>query len=293
MHLFADMFKNLDATTYFLVNSGVVIGATAAIFSMFGLLFGFFTWGRFKRRWLRAEAANESLKSENALLKRRVADQTTPSVFTHAAQKNKPQYIPVILPTLVREEPNPTRDPIPAFMQRSKAFCIWTENDLTLRPLVVPQLMEPDSAPSTQPINKFPQIPSAHSFTIWTGDGPFNKSDGDVQNDHNPSSIARIQSHPFKSELESSKARHDSLLGIIYDEPPKRGDDLTKIKGINVTCRNSLQAQGIYTYKQIAHWTPVQIGEFARRLSLDARIQIDRWIDQARELHAKKHGEQI
>lgn len=272
MHLFADMFKSLDATTYFLVNSGLVIGATAAIFSMFGLLFGFFTWGRFKRRWLRAEAANESLKSENALLKRRVADQTTRPVFTHAAQKTKPQYIPVILPPLVREEHKPTLDPFPAFMPRSKAFCIWTEDDLALRPIVFPQLTEPDAAPSTVPKNKLV---------------------GNVQNGHAHSSIASIQSHPFKSELESSKARHDSLLGVIYDEPPKRGDDLTKIKGINVTCRNSLQAQGIYTYKQIAHWTPVQIGEFARRLSLDARIQIDRWIDQARELHAKKHGEQI
>lgn len=293
MHLFADMFKSLDATTYFLVNSGIVIGATAVIFSMFGLLFGFFTWGRYKRRWLRAEAANEALKSENALLKRRIADQVSRPLSAAANLKAKPQYVPVILPPLVRELPKPTLDPVPAFMPRSKAFSIWTEDDLALRPPVPPQLTEPESALLVAPKNKLPKIPAAHSFTIWTGDDPLLKNVGNAQNGHAPSGISSILSHPFKNELESSKARHDSLLGIIYDEPPKRSDDLTKIKGINVTCRNSLQGQGIYTYKQIAHWTPVQIGEFARRLSLDARIQTERWVDQARELHAKKHGERI
>ncbi len=253
MHFFSDFFNSLNAASYFLVNGGIVIGFTAAIFFTFGLLFGAFTWARYKNRWLRSDAGIEALKADNSQLKRRLADMATRALHTSASQAARIKYVPVILPPPLTASPVPALGTVPAFTPRSTAFTIWMENVREI---------------------------------------PHDNLNGTKLNGHAPANDSSDLVHPFRGELESGKVRHDLLLGIIFDEPPKRGDDLTKIKGINATCRNSLHDQGIYTYKQIAHWTPVQIGEFARRLALDSRIQTDRWVDQARELHEKKHGEQ-
>ncbi len=263
MHFFSDFFNSLDAVSYFLVNGGVVIAITAAIFFTFGLLFGALTWARYRKRWHRSEAANEALKADNSQLKRRLADMATRTLQTSAHLPVRTKYVPVILPPAVTASNSSA--PATAFTPRSAAFTIWTEE--------VPR--EQKTSPTSAP-----EIPR----------GSLN---GSKPNGHIPANDSGDLAHPFRGELESGRARHDQLLGIIFDEHPKRSDDLTKIKGINTACRNSLRAEGIFTYKQIALWTPVQIGEFARRLSLDARIQTDRWVDQARQLHAKKHGEQI
>lgn len=265
MHFISDIFNNLDATSYFLVNGGVVIGITAAIFFTFGLLFGALTWARYRNRWRRTEAANEALKADNSQLKRRLADMATRTLHAAANLPVRTKYVPVILPPAVTASNAPVPATAAAFTPRSAAFTVWTEG-----------------APDEQKTSATPVPEFSHE-----------NRNGNKLNGHASINNSSDLAHPFRAELEGGKVRHDLLLGIIFDEPPKRGDDLTKIKGINASCRNSLQAQGIYIYKQIALWTPVQVGEFARRLSLNARIQTDRWVEQARELHAKKHGEQI
>ncbi len=265
MHFFSDFLNSLDAVSYFLVNGGVVIAITAAIFFTFGLLFGALTWARYRNRWRRSEAANEALKADNSQLKRRLADMATRTLQTSAHQPVRTKYVPVVLPPVVTASNASAPATGAALTPRSAAFTIWTE--------AVPHEQKTSTTSA-------PEIPR----------GSLN---GSKLNGHIPGNGFGDLAHPFRGELESGRARHDHLLGIIFDEHPKRGDDLTKIKGINTACRNSLHAEGIFTYKQIALWTPVQIGEFARRLSLDARIQTNRWVDQARKLHAKKHGEQI
>ncbi len=305
--MISDFFNNLDATTYFLVNSGVVIGATAVIFSIFGIMFGAFTWGRYKQHWLKGASVIESLKGENALLKRRIAEHATRPLPTPGGQSAKPQYMPIIMPPTVTTATLPKLNPVPALMPRSASFTVWTETNWRPQPVVANTPRSAALAIKIEPaVNTISSHP-ARSFTIWTevnvpesipsdvivNEPPLDTLSSVNLNGNSRASESGVLAHPFRSELESGRVRHDLLMGIIFVEPPKKGDDLTKIKGINSTCRNSLQAQGIYTYKQIAQWTPVQIGEFARRLSLDARIQTDRWVEQARELHAKKHGERF
>lgn len=66
-----------DTLLYFLTHSTVFVVSVASIFFIFGLAFGWLTWGRLKwqRRLLLSE--NESLKDEIATLKRKLAEQAT------------------------------------------------------------------------------------------------------------------------------------------------------------------------------------------------------------------------
>lgn len=302
MHFISDLLNSLDATSYFLVNSGVVIAITASIFFTFGLLFGALTWARYKKRWQKSNALIESLKADNSQFKRRLADMATRTLHASASQPVRTKYVPVNLPPAVSASPGPT----PAFTPRSAAFTIWMEDGWSPQ-LVVLHTLPGDSFPVSTEAAPPQPLQVAHGFSIWTEDSsqeqmtiakeipeiPSDSWVGGNLNGHSTVNESDDLVHPFWGEMESGKVRHDFLLGIIFNEPPKKSDDLTRIKGINASCRNSLHAQGIYTYNQIALWTPVQVGEFARRLSLDARIQTERWIDQARELHAKKHGEKI
>lgn len=299
----SEFFNSLDAASYFLVNSGAVIGLTAALFFAFGLIFGGLTWGRYKKHWRRSGHAIESLKAENALLKRRIAEQATRPLPTPAVKNSRSQCAAVIQPLPVAATPKPVADTIATAVPRSAAFSIWTEEGWGSRPAI--HLLPPSAAFTVLTEPEVQQAPAttAHSFSIWTENEPpdqtlspqvdFGSWIGSNLNGREAGKASSSNTHPFHSELENGKVRHDPLLGIIFNQPPKKGDDLTKIKGINANCRNLLQAQGIYTYKQISLWTPVQVGEFSNRLSLNDLIQTNRWIDQARELHAKKHGEQI
>lgn len=69
-------FESLSAEPlfYMLMHSGVFVSVLGFIFFIIGLLFGYATWGRYKRltRDLRVEA--ESMKAEIADLKRKVGD---------------------------------------------------------------------------------------------------------------------------------------------------------------------------------------------------------------------------
>jgi len=66
--------SDLDAARYFLWNSTLVIGVTAFLFFVFGLCLGYLLWAAYKRRFHKRGEMIEVLKSENAMLKRRVAE---------------------------------------------------------------------------------------------------------------------------------------------------------------------------------------------------------------------------
>jgi len=66
--------NDLDAARYFLTSSSLIIGVTAGLFFLFGLALGYFVWAVYKKGFLRRGEVIESLKSENAMLKRRIAE---------------------------------------------------------------------------------------------------------------------------------------------------------------------------------------------------------------------------
>jgi predicted flap endonuclease-1-like 5' DNA nuclease len=51
---------------------------------------------------------------------------------------------------------------------------------------------------------------------------------------------------------------------------------------------------GLYSFGQIARWTSEDINKVAKKLyTAPDRIKRDRWIDEAKKLHAKKYGERL
>ncbi len=176
----ASLFSDLDAMTYFFVNSGIFVGIIAGTFLFIGLLFGLLTWGRYRRRWLQAEEVVESLKSEVATLKRRLTEQSTRPLVSFNQPRTQLTLAPLPMPTLhfpvghmfcVWMEPEwkpPVIKPQPVLP--SKAFSLWTEPDFKPRLGIPPSrafsLWIEDTW--TPPSISKPPLLSSRAFTIWT-----------------------------------------------------------------------------------------------------------------------------
>lgn len=71
-------------------------------------------------------------------------------------------------------------------------------------------------------------------------------------------------------------------------------DDLKLITGIGPVLEGKLNTAGIDRYRQLAMLTDADIERLeTEAISLSGRIHRDDWVGQAKELHAKKYGEQL
>jgi predicted flap endonuclease-1-like 5' DNA nuclease len=93
-----------------------------------------------------------------------------------------------------------------------------------------------------------------------------------------PRQKARQNGSQLSLEIEQAKAAK---------ERPK--DDLSQIHGIGPVFARTLNKMGLYSFGQIARWTSEDINKVAKKLyTAPDRIKRDRWIDEAKKLHAKK-----
>ena len=82
-------------------------------------------------------------------------------------------------------------------------------------------------------------------------------------------------------EMEQAKA--------VKDRPK---DDLSKIHGIGPAFARTLNKMGLYSFDQIARWTPEDIDKVAKKLyTAPERIKRDKWIAEAKKLHEQKYGQ--
>ena len=81
------------------------------------------------------------------------------------------------------------------------------------------------------------------------------------------------------AEPEISGARPEAV-----DVAAGEGDDLKRIKGIGPKNENQLNALGIFTFAQIAAWTPDNVEWVEGYLSFPGRIEREDWIAQAKTL---------
>ena len=71
-------------------------------------------------------------------------------------------------------------------------------------------------------------------------------------------------------------------------------DDLSKIHGIGPAFAKTLNKMGLYSFDQIARWTPEDIDKVAKKLyTAPERIKRDQWIAEAKKLHEQKYGPQL
>ena len=136
----SELMNSLDAATYFFVNSAGFITVTAIIFFVLGLWMGRILWRRYKKRFHEGEEVIEAFKREVALLKRRIAEQSTrhsPGMgpnplqaiaFRSAVPKAAGEMEQGYVQEIAEPEPTPEVMVRPQGLPTSRAFTLWTND---------------------------------------------------------------------------------------------------------------------------------------------------------------------
>lgn len=76
----------------------------------------------------------------------------------------------------------------------------------------------------------------------------------------------------------------DLAQPLLFAETPAACDDLRAIKGIGPKINGVLNALGIYTYAQIADWSPAEVAWVEDKLDFRGRVTRENWQAQAQAL---------
>ena len=74
----------------------------------------------------------------------------------------------------------------------------------------------------------------------------------------------------------------------LFAEAPENADDLKQISGVGPALEEKLNKLGVYTFAQVAGWTPDQVAWIDDSLSFKGRVERDDWVGQAELLAAGK-----
>lgn len=318
-----------EPLVYMLMHSGAFATALGIIFFLIGLLFGRLTWGRYKgqSRELRAEA--EATKEEVANLKRKLADlsvKTGPAVpmvtemiampkksspatsapppAPVASEARKSVLPPSVAPPASAPAPQKSREPQPDVIKSKPPAeaepASNGANAAPLAPLAAPAVPPPPQSHASVTIPIMQDAASAavaHASTlaaiIAPTAAPKKEADSLLAKDMlvlPEIPIGESPSTPAAPRASKPDFDFDFQLGLVYRSKPDHADDLTALKGVASTLERRLQALGVYTYEQIASWTPDQVREFSSRLAFKDRIEREQWVEQARELLASQQA---
>jgi len=107
-------------------------------------------------------------------------------------------------------------------------------------------------------------------------------------------------SDDFHAIAKRLEVLNDSVKTLVKSETAQsevlsgETDDLQEISGIGPTLAGKLYAEGIVHYRQVALWNEADIERVENEVIHSAgRITRDHWIEQAKDLHAKKYQEQL
>ena len=98
---------------------------------------------------------------------------------------------------------------------------------------------------------------------------------------------AEAEPAPPAPEAAPAKPAEPEISGVrpeAVDVADGEGDDLKRIKGIGPKNEDQLNALGIFTFVQIAAWTPENVEWVEGYLSFPGRIEREDWIAQAKQL---------
>ncbi|MCX6849745.1 MAG: hypothetical protein NTY98_12560 [Verrucomicrobia bacterium] len=303
---------------YMLMHSGAFVCVLGFIFFVVGMLFGYATWGRYKRqtRLLLGEAS--SLKDEIANLKRKVGDHSIlsgPAVAMatetiHMPKKEVPvaaETVPAVKedtiakreiypPVTVPQPDLPLVEPIAPESVLKPELPAEAPAEPSAEPAtdsITPPVSElPPPAPHASPLAAIISAPHAKEERVTGVDAPAAPV-GLVLADTLPSLTELLL--PALPELEvppqlelkldpQPNSELDPKLGLIYKTQPENVDNLTEIEGISLVLAQRLHDIGIYTHAQIAAWDEDRVKEFSARLAFKDRIYRERWVEQARKL---------
>ncbi|WP_395747072.1 hypothetical protein [Prosthecobacter sp.] len=124
---------------YMLMHSGAFVGVLGAVFFIVGLLFGYATWGRYKRQTRQLLREAEGMKDEIAGLKRKIGDHSVKS-GPAVAMATETIHMP-------KQESSAAAGAVPAITAET-----ITTSDLRL----------PEEPPAEAPVTKLPPKPQAN-----------------------------------------------------------------------------------------------------------------------------------
>ena len=103
-----------------------------------------------------------------------------------------------------------------------------------------------------------------------------------------PTNVDREEVTKAEVGIDAGEISGDKPEAIEVAEADR--DDLKKIKGVGPVNEAQLNELGIFTFAQIAAWTPANVEWVEGYLSFAGRIEREDWIAQASELAAGKDG---
>jgi len=99
-----------------------------------------------------------------------------------------------------------------------------------------------------------------------------------------------MQQDRAKAKISANGKAKPPTFGL--SKPEGDVDDLTEIIGIGKVFERTLHDLGVYHFRQIAAFGPVEIARINSELKeFKGRVEHDDWIGQAKDLHFKKYGE--
>lgn len=295
---------------YMLMHSGAFVCVLGGIFFFIGLLFGYATWGRFKRQTRLLQAEASSMKDEIASLKRKVGElsilsgpaipMATETIFM-PKKEDPPAVTGETLATPDSPQPSALAlAPAAPAAENTTATKDASPPDLTPSVSADPPAESPEPAPEapslaaslSTPPDKEKQETSADADTSAPAPSESSASAGILPplTELLLPALPELESQP-QLERKPEPPRDSELhpkLGFIYKTRPEKTDDLTVIESISPVLEKRLQALGIYTYGQIAAWDDDHVKEFSSRLAFKDRLKRERWVEQARELAIKQ-----
>lgn len=312
-----------DPLLYFLLHSSLFVAVMAAVFGGLGLLFGWLTWGKFKRRCREVLAERDGFKGEIAALKRKVAEQAAKlSQAQPANGDSAPPASPILrsdpvigsfiatASTLLSSHaamPEPARRlglPEHIHPVETNADTTPEADDAATEP---PEAALPSEAPKGE-IKPKPEVrplrsvlrsvihPHRHQHHATAPESESAESPPTPEEaTRRPVEAGRPPaSSPNGSTIQGKPDEgYDPQFGIVYLTAPEQTDDLTHLKGVASVIEGRLNEVGVYTYRQIALWSDENIREISSQLAFKDRILRENWRDQARELHFQKYGERL
>jgi len=104
---------------------------------------------------------------------------------------------------------------------------------------------------------------------------------------------ARIKEKVDFNRLGKAKDKKKKKAFKGFTLPKGKGDDLTKINGVNETLVANLQKIGVIKYDQIATWSDEDISKVDDKLSLKGCIEREDWTGQASRLMAESTAGEV
>ena len=113
----------------------------------------------------------------------------------------------------------------------------------------------------------------------------------DVEPEEHPADAVLRSLDGGETESEEAEVQEEAASDTVeaaqpeaFDQPKEGGDDLTAIGGIGPRIAEVLNGLGIWTYAQIASWTPENAAWVEEHLSFKGRVEREQWIAQAKAL---------